>query len=200
MYGIGDMRLANALEPLLGSPTKIRLLRALLASGGRGWSGRELAGRSRVSSAQAARDLRELGEVGIIDRKVSGRSYVWRLNTQHVLADALEALFGSEGRLRDELLRELAKELRSAPIESARLFGSFARGEERPDSDVDLYLVLRSAKDREQVERSLARVRDRIWSRFGNPVTALVYTREEARHPKNPDLMISIERDGRDLR
>ncbi len=200
MCGLRDMRLANALEPLLGSPSKIRLLRALLASGGRGWTGRALAGRARVSPAQAARDLRELGEIGIVDRTVIGRSYLWRLNAQHVLADALGALFGSEERLRDELLRELAKELRSAPVESARLFGSFARAEERPDSDVDLYLVLRSAKDREKVERSLARIRDRIWSRFGNPVTALVYTREEARHPKNPDLMISIERDGQQLR
>jgi predicted nucleotidyltransferase len=196
----GVMRLTNALDPVLGSPTKIRLLRALLQSGRKGWTGRELAGRSKVSTAQAARDLGELAEVGILDRTVSGRSYVWRLNPDHILASPLTTLFSSEARLRDDLLGQLSDALRSTPVDAARLFGSFARGDERSDSDVDLYVELRSPRDREQVEHALARVRERVWARFGNPVTALVYTRNEARHPPNPELMISIERDGLDLR
>jgi predicted nucleotidyltransferase len=193
------MRLTNALVPVLGSPTKVRLLRSLLSSDRRGRTGRELARQARVSTAQAARDLNDFAEVGIIDRTVSGRSYTWRLNKDHVLFEPLQSLFTHEANLRDDLVRALSKELRSAPVATARLFGSFARGDERSDSDVDLYIELRSPTDRERVQESVARLRDRIWSNYGNPVSALVYTRDEARHPRNPELMVAIRRDGVEL-
>jgi predicted nucleotidyltransferase len=199
MYHWIDMRLTNALDPVLGTSTKVRLLRSLLASDRRGRTGRELARQARVSTAQSARDLRDLAEVGIVNRTVSGRSYTWRLNEDHVLFEPLRSLFSHEAGLRDELVRRLSKELRSAPVARARLFGSFARGDERSDSDIDVYIELRSPKDRERVQQSVARLRDRVWSTFGNPVSALVYTRDEARHPRNPDLMVSIRRDGVDL-
>jgi predicted nucleotidyltransferase len=193
------MRLTNALDPVLGSPTKIRLLRSILASDRRGRTGRELARQAQVSTAQSARDLNELAEVGIVGRTVSGRSYTWRLNEDHVLFEPLRTLFSREANLRTDLARALSRELRSSAVASARLFGSFARGDERSDSDIDLYIELRSPKDREQVQESVARLRDRIWSSFGNPISALVYSRDEARYPRNPELMVSIRRDGLDL-
>jgi predicted nucleotidyltransferase len=193
------MRLTNALDPVLGSPTKVRLLRSLLSSDRLGRTGRELARQARVSTAQSARDLNELADVGIVTRTVSGRSYTWRLNEDHALFLPLQSLFSHEANLRADLARTLSKGLRSAPVTRARLFGSFARGDERSDSDVDLYIELRSSKDRERVQESVSRLRDRIWSMFGNPVTALVYSRDEARHPPNPELMVSIRRDGWNL-
>jgi predicted nucleotidyltransferase len=193
------MRLTNALDPVLGSPTKVRLLRSLMESDRRGRTGRELARQALVSTAQSARDLKELAEVGIVDRAVSGRSYTWRLNEDHILYEPLRSLFSHEASLRVCLARTLSTELRSAPVAKARLFGSFARGDERSDSDVDLYIELRSPKDRERVQELVARLRDRVWSSFGNPVSALVYSREEARHPRNPELMVSIRRDSVEL-
>ncbi len=50
------MRFNAGLDPLLGSPTKLRLLRTLLPVPSRQWTGRELATAARVSTAQAARD------------------------------------------------------------------------------------------------------------------------------------------------
>ncbi len=171
----------------------------MFAASQNGGTGRELAARSNVSTAQAARDLRELEDVGIVEREVHGRSYVWTLNREHVLARPLRTLFWTEASLRDELVREIANELGPAQVDSVRLFGSIARGDERADSDVDLYVQIRSQKDRERVEDSLERIRQRVWARFGNRVAAVIYTAAEARHPKNPQLMTSIQRDGLDI-
>ncbi len=193
------MKLTRALDHVLGSLTKLRLLRAMLSFQGRSWTGRELAGAARVSTAQAARALSDLADVGVVLREVRGRSYSWEVNPDHVLFAPLSALFHREAGLRTELMRQVTLALGSAPIEQARLFGSFARGDERSDSDVDLFLRIRTAAYGVRIADAIGRVRARIWTRFGNPVTALVYTNAEAKRPPNPGLMASIDREGIEL-
>ena len=192
------MKFRDALNPMLGSPTKLGLLRVLFASPRRSWTGRELAKAAGVSSAQTARDLRDLSETSLVTRTVVGRSYSWRLNSAHVLRPALADLFANEASLLSQLLHDLSEGLRPADLERARLFGSIPRGDERADSDVDLYLEVRGSKDRSRAEGAIDSVRSRLWDRFGNPVSALIYTRAEARHPRNPSLLRTIEEEGVD--
>jgi predicted nucleotidyltransferase len=194
------MKLTDALDPVLGSPTKVRLLRTLLGSRSRTWTGRGVAGAARVSTAQAARDLRDLADVGVLLREVKGRSYSWRVNPDHILSEPLSALFHEEANLRAELVEQIAFCFGSAPIEHARLFGSFARGEERADSDVDLFVEVKNKADRSRVERAISQARARVWARFGNPVAAVVYTRAETRRPRNPALIEAVDRDGIEVR
>lgn len=184
---------------MLGSSTKLGLLRTLFASPSRSWTGRELAKAAGVSVAQAARDLRDLSETSLVTRTVVGKSYAWRLNSAHVLGPALADLFAHEAGLRSKLLHDLSEGLRSAKLERARLFGSIPRGDERADSDLDVYLEVPSSRDRPRAEEAIDKVRSRLWDRFGNPVSALIYTRAEASHPRNPALLRTIEEEGVDL-
>ncbi len=193
------MRLTNALDRLLGSPTRLGLLRTMYASPTRRWTGRELARSARLSAAQAARDLRELAETSLIDRDVVGRSYSWLLNSSHVLMPVLADLFRRESGLRSDLLRTLWEGLRSTNVEKARVYGSIPRGEERDDSDIDLFLQVRAPGDREKVEEAVDRIRSRVWDQFGNPVSALIYTRAEVAHPRNPALLKAIATEGLDV-
>ena len=186
----------GALDSVLGSPTRLRLSRVLLESPARRWTGRELAKAAGVSTAQAARDLRELHDVGILRRDVHGRSFAWGWNGDHILAPSLSELFELEANLGKELKREIGKALRGLPIQQARIFGSVARSEERADSDVDLFLQVRGKVDKARVEDALDDVRRRIWVRFGNPLTPLVYTAAELAHPINPELIRSILTEG----
>ncbi|MFW5659442.1 MAG: nucleotidyltransferase family protein [Bacteroidota bacterium] len=43
-------------------------------------------------------------------------------------------------RRHPQLLRQLREVLAKHPVKAAYLFGSYARGDERPDSDLDLYV------------------------------------------------------------
>lgn len=193
------MKFATALDSVLDHVTKVRLLRQLLKTPARRWTGRELAGAAGVSSAQAARDLHTMSDAGIVDFEVHGRSFVWHLNLENALYPQLFQLFQREASLRADLIHELSLELRSEPIRRARVFGSVARGEERQDSDIDLYLEIQSAAERPLIDEALARARDRVWKRFGNPLAALVYTAPKARRPPNPALMAAIDKDGLDI-
>ena len=193
------MRFQDALNPVLGSPSKLRLLRTMFVAPVRSWTGRELAQAARVSTAQAARDLSELANTSLVRRDVVGRAYSWRLSSTHILAPVLAELFQQEAGLRSDLLRTVSEALHIESIERARIFGSVSRGEERDDSDVDLFVQIRSARDRAVVEMAVETVRSRVWDRFGNPVSALVYTRSEAEHARNPVLLDTIDVEGLDV-
>ena len=190
------MRFSDALTPILGSATKLRLLRAMFGSPDRRWTGRELARSTLVSAAQAARDLSQLADTSLVEREVIGRSYSWRLNYRHVLWPVLAGLFREESDLRPGLIRELASGLVPAKVERARLFGSIPRGDERADSDIDLFLEVRDAGGKARAEEAIDRFRSRLWERYGNPVSALIYTRAEVAHPRNPTLLKAIEEEG----
>ncbi|MFY9716941.1 MAG: nucleotidyltransferase domain-containing protein [Thermoplasmata archaeon] len=188
------------MDPILGSKTKLGLIRTMLEFPDRRWTGRELARAAHRSTAQTARDLAELANTSLVLRDVTGRSYSWELNPTHVLLPTLEDLFSREANLRAEMVRQVASALGSTPFERARLFGSVARGEERDDSDVDLFIQIRAPAERGRAEEAIDRVRSRIWSRFGNPVSALVYTRAEVKRPPNPGLLKTIETEGIDVK
>jgi predicted nucleotidyltransferase len=193
------MRFNEALTPVLGSPSKLGLLRTMFATQERSWTGRELARAAGVSTAQAARDLQELADTSLVSREVVGRSYSWRLRPSHVLHAALSELFHRERECRAALLRAISDGLQPARVERARVYGSVSRGEERDDSDVDLFLQVATAKDRMGAEAAADRLRTTVWMRFGNPLSVLVYTRAEAVRPRNPELLRSIDRDGLDV-
>jgi predicted nucleotidyltransferase len=193
------MRFQDALNPVLGSLSKLRLLRTMFIAPVRSWTGRELAQAARVSTAQAARDLNALANTSLVSRDVVGRAYSWRLSSTHILVPVLAELFRQEADLRSDLLRTVSEALDIESIERARVFGSVSRGEERDDSDVDLFVQVRSARDRAVVEMAVEKVRSRVWDRFGNPVSALVYTRVEAERTRNPALLETIDREGLDV-
>jgi uncharacterized protein len=80
------------------------------------------------------------------------------------------------------------------------LFGSRARGDAGPDSDVDVAVVLKDIRDRVADRNRLADIAyDAIVETYVD-VQALPISQDEWDHPdlhRNPDLIRAIKRDGR---
>jgi hypothetical protein len=95
---------------------------------------------SSQGGARAA--LARLVEQGIVSQRRAGAALLYALNRQHLAAPLIVALVD----LRAEFLRRLGEAMASwrLPAAYAAVFGSVARGHERPDSDLDLF-VLRPA-------------------------------------------------------
>lgn len=125
----------RAITPTLDGPVL-----AVLARSGRPLTVGEVATQAaRGSEIGIRRSLTRLVQQGIVVATQMGRNQVHELNRQHVAAVAAEAL----GGLRQELwkrLRELFAAWDPAPV-YACAFGSAARGDGGPDSDIDLLTV-----------------------------------------------------------
>jgi predicted nucleotidyltransferase len=164
-----DSSLAN----LLFGRTRGRILATLYGSPDEAFFVRQLARRVEVSVGSVQRELLTLAHAGLIVRSQTGHQVFYRANRQHPVYSELHALlFKTAGIFHQlsEALAPLAKE-----IEFALVYGSFARGEETAESDVDLMVVGKVTLDEllehlDSVERALQR-----------PVNPTVYSSREVR-------------------
>jgi predicted nucleotidyltransferase len=193
------MRFHDPLDDVLGSRIQVRVLRVLVRTESRGLTGRDLARMCASSVSQTATALRKLEETGLVTRDIAGRSYVWRLAERHTLVSVLKSLFRDEAGSMGALKSEIRNLIRGLPVRRAVLFGSVARGDEGPTSDVDLMLTVRSRADKQRVEETVSAASIRFAIRFGNPLSALVLEESHIRCPSNPTLLSNIRREGMEL-
>jgi predicted nucleotidyltransferase len=118
---------------------------AVFAETTAGLSVRTAARLSGVSLAQTSRILPELATLGVLDRTEVPPSTVYRLVEENVASRAIRLLARSRDQVLSEL-GELAKSMVVPPV-SIMVFGSFARGEAGPESDVDVIMVQGSCVD-----------------------------------------------------
>ncbi len=72
----------------------------------------------------------------------------------------------------------IAESVKSLPqIELAVLLGSIVKGMERPDSDVDIFIVYKGEKSK--LEDKLAGLTNISQNKFGNPVSLMIKHNEE---------------------
>lgn len=138
--------------------------------------------------------LRRLVEQGVVESAPAGAANLYRLNRHHLAAEHILAL----ARLRDELLSRIRRLVTSwqVPAELVVLFGSAARGEMRPDSDIDVFVVsdgVGSSSWDEQAHDLAQRVR--AWT--GNDCRLLEMTPRQVREGAREDpVLLEIARDG----
>jgi len=100
---------------------------------------RELERRSGLNKHGLARELHALRSAGILVSTQVGNQIIYRMNAECPIYDELRSIIrktvGLAGVLREAL------EPFADRIDLAFVYGSFARGEVRPDSDIDLMIV-----------------------------------------------------------
>lgn len=105
---------------------------------------RALARHSGVSPQTALNLVDDLDEAGVVHTERLGGLVLVTLNRTHVLAEPVEALARSRGRL----IQRLSAELAGWPnLAAAWLFGSAARGDGDRLSDIDVVLVAETDAD-----------------------------------------------------
>jgi|SRR5271157_776244 len=193
------MRFHNTLDGILGNPVRLRVLRALARSPSQGFTGRQLARDCKFSPSQTILALQSLEDSGVVTREVVGPSHVWRLSSHHVLSEQLIHLFEQEQRALTVLKSELRAAVSRFPVQRAILFGSIVRDDERPASDVDLFVQVKTPHDKVRAEEILSSVSPKFALKFGNPLSSLVLTDAQVRQSSNPSLMQSITDEGQSV-
>jgi predicted nucleotidyltransferase len=121
-----------------------------LARADAAFSGRQVARMIGASKEGTRHALARLVQRGVVVQEAAGAARMYRLNRDHLAAPAILTLAG----LREELLRRMRDMLADwhPPACYAALSGSAARGQERPDSDVDVFLLRLGEVDADHAE------------------------------------------------
>ena len=196
--------MSNFLSPLdhvLTNRGKVRLLRALMPLS-RPVSGREAAKLARLSQTPALRALDDLVALGVLRRMETPSQHLYEVNRAHQLVrEGLEPLFRAEqeriGRVLDALRTVLRQD--ADHIASAAVFGSAARGQDRPGSDFDVLVVAKDASDVEPLHGRLADSIPRMEEEFGLDLSPVVLPLTQFRemHRNGDPLVSDVLRDAR---
>lgn len=134
---------------------------------------RTLARHAHVSPQGALRLVNNLARAGLVSVEPAGKSLMVTLNRDHLAAEPLIALMSLRARLVERLVAELAG---WDDLAGAWLFGSAARGDGDPESDIDLLLVAKRSLATESWERQTTTLVDCVQRWTGNPVQIVEHT------------------------
>jgi predicted nucleotidyltransferase len=193
-----NMEYRRPLDGIFGRPAHVRVLR-VLARNPEGLTGRRLAELAALEPSSAHNALKRLVEFGLVDVSPLGRAHVYRLLRDRLAArELLLPLFRKEADLLPAEVRRLAKSFGDLAI-SVVLFGSVARREEGPWSDLDVCVVVPDAASRRRAARIVDKESTRLSSLTGIQPTFFVVTRRDfqRRFRGKNSLVRSIVREGR---
>lgn len=162
----------NPLTTILGSAGNVRVLRALVADGAP-QSAPHLARVAGLSAQGVRLVLDTLASQQLVKVHGSGRALLYTLNRSHPFASALAALFQEEQQRWERLFATIRDKLakRGTAVRAAWLYGSVAREEDTPQSDLDIALLVSSSRVADQIREDLMPLEDEQQVRIS--VTAL---------------------------
>jgi len=187
--------LISPLDNALGSTSKVRLLRLLLEQN-RTVSGREAARLTGMSQTAIRRAIKELSLSGLIHQESAGVQFLCSANRDHLLiAEILGPLFAAEARwpatlfsrIRDivsiiEHDSSLKRSDEQFAVLAVWIFGSVAKGTDKPGSDFDIMFLARNEHTANCVSDGVATYLWDLSRELGTDVRPVILTLAQARH------------------
>jgi len=182
------------LEGLFGSPVRTKVFALFVRFPTKPFSGREVARLCGLSSMAAWHAIKAFEAEGLVHRARVGSSDVLTLNPKHFLAKKPGFLAHLDALALGELKKVLLDSLPTDRMVRMYLYGSVARKEERPTSDVDVLVIVRRAKDKEAVTVASGNAALKVIDLFGNALSVVAFTEDEFK--KDLDLFKEVKKDG----
>ncbi len=127
------------LKQLFSSQTRVDLLAIFFMHPGEEFYLRQLTGMLQCSPRSISLELANLHAISLVHKRISGKQHYYGINQEHPIYSELSALFRKTVGLRDVVKEELQSV--AGNIEFAFIYGSMARGEFSPASDVDVMII-----------------------------------------------------------
>ncbi len=173
---------------------------SILAGAEAEMTGRELQRVIGHGSHQGVRNAADrLAEQGVVSRRSAGNANLYQLNREHVAASWIEGLASLPAQVLDRL-RDAINGWEQPPV-LVVLFGSVARGQATPESDLDLLVVRAADCDPDesiwQEQISTLQANASAWT--GNDARVLEFGEQELTAGEPQQVISDAARDGIEL-
>ena len=184
------MLMHNYMEIILGSKVKIKILRVMFRFPNKNFTGRELTSLIKdISNMAVSKSIKDLIEINLVSLEHHGNSNLLRLNKDSYLFKPIINLFQVEELTIIKLKKTISKHLNVPYIKTATIFGSFAKREEKIDSDIDLFII---TNNKRLTDETIENLQKDINKEFGNVLMPYIMTKEEFKNKKNKPVINNI--------
>ncbi len=174
------MKFHNALEEILSSKVKIAVMKLMCLNPEKKYSGREMARLLSISASRVSEVLELFRKNGVVNRERVGKAWQWGLNKESILVDEVSGLINLERKIYKELKSKIYETLiREKSILKVVLYGSVARKREKPESDIDVFILVKTKKDKELAADLVGKLNKYLLPRYGNVISGLIYPERE---------------------
>jgi len=126
------------LERLIASKTRRVLLNTFFSDPEAEYYTRQLASMHKISVGAVHREIRGLLSSGLLKERRVGNIRLFSLNKKNPVYEEMKNIIRkTEGVIR--LVKDAVAPVKG--IKAAFIYGSYAKGDERPDSDVDIFII-----------------------------------------------------------
>lgn len=190
------MQFELPLDKIIGSKAKIKILKYLfghLAS----MSENELAKVIKISPMTINRLMKELRELNLASMERVGNANVWSVNKGSYAYGALSKIMGEISGVStplEHLKVTLSGNIPKKLVRKVILYGSVAQGKSKINSDIDLYILVRSQKEAQDLTPSIDKLSSLCLSLYGNRLAPYILTESQLQEKKKLSILKEIER------
>ena len=182
-------------EELLNSKVKFRILKHLFTAEAPMSEG-ELAGIIHVSHMSINRTMKELQALNLVYSERAGNVNIWKVNKRSYIYQAFRSIITGIAEITsplEHLKNNIFKILPQKLLQKVILYGSIAVGEERTNSDIDLFIQVKNESDKHKLEPFIDKLDEACLNSYGNKLSPYVLSEAELKK-KRKKLLLEIEK------
>lgn len=190
------MKFHISLLDVLNSKTKVKIIRFLLAHEA-SMSEREIASVLKVSHMSINRTMHDLAELNFVNFVTIGKAHLWRVNHKSYAFKVLSELIKGVSVIKeplDDFKSILLKNLPKTLLKRVVLFGSVAKGSERANSDIDIFILVKDNQSKKKLEPQIEKLSNVCFEVYGNRLAPYLLTEQKLRQKKNLKLISEINK------
>jgi predicted nucleotidyltransferase len=180
---------------VLNSKTKTKIVTFLLNHEA-AMSEREIASVLNVSHMSINRIMKELADINLVHYVTVGKAHLWKVNRGSyafkVLSQLIKDISKIKGPLED-LKLTIMENLSGSIVKKVVLFGSVAKGIEKENSDIDIFILVKNLERKKQVEAFLERLSNKCFDLYGNRLAPYILTDHEIKKRRNLSVIQEIK-------
>ncbi|MDP2908583.1 MAG: nucleotidyltransferase domain-containing protein [Nanoarchaeota archaeon] len=179
---------------VLSSANRKKVVKTIFEYPKRQWSCSTLEELTRISHATVFRTLAGLREFGILKSvKINRKDVIYELVSDSPMAKELKRMVNIEKTTAKSIANNFVNKIKSKQILSAVLYGSSVKGDLKPESDIDILIIL--GKHDKSLEKEIFDVSAGLSSKLNKTISVTIMDLSEIKKEKNSQFIKSIKSD-----